>query len=59
MATDTGTNGGDLTERQEGQALSEYALLIAFIFAVCILAIGALAVVFLGEWQNFLDLFPK
>ena len=59
MASDTGTNGGDPTERQEGQALSEYALLLVFIFAVCILAIGALAVVVLGEWQNFVDLFPK
>ena len=59
MATDTGTNGGDLTERQEGQALSEYALLIAFIFAVCILAVGAIAVVVAGEFQNFVDLFPK
>ena len=59
MASDTGTNGGDPTERQEGQALSEYALLLVFIFAVCILAIGALAVVVLGEWQNFVDLLPK
>ena len=59
MATDAGTNGGDLTERQEGQALSEYALLIAFIFAVCILAVGAIAVVVAGEFQNFVDLFPK
>jgi len=59
VATDTGTNGGDLTERQEGQALSEYALLIAFIFAVCILAVGAIAVVVAGEFQNFVDLFPK
>ena len=59
MATDTGTNGGDPTERQEGQALTEYALLLAFILAVCILAVGALAVVIAGEWQNFVDLFPK
>ena len=59
MDTDTGTNGGDPAERQEGQALSEYALLIAFIFAVCILAVGAIAVVVAGEWQNFVDLFPK
>jgi len=59
VASDTGTNGGDPTERQEGQALSEYALLLVFIFAVCILAIGALAVVVLGEWQNFVDLLPK
>ena len=59
MATGTGTNGGDPAERQKGQMLSEYALVLAFIFAVCILAIGALAVVVLGEWQNFVDLLPK
>ena len=59
MATDTGTNGGDPAERQEGQTLSEYALLLAFIFAVCILAVGAVAVAVSGEWQNFVDLFPK
>ena len=59
MASDTGTNGGDPAERQKGQALSEYALIIAFIFAVCILAIGGLAVVVSGELQNFADLFPK
>ena len=58
MAIDSGTNGGDPTDRQEGQALSEYALLIAFIFAVCILAVGALAVIVSGEFQNFVDLFP-
>ena len=59
MASDTGTNGGDPTAQQEGQTLSEYALLLAFIFAVCILAVGALAVVVSGKWQNFFDLFPK
>ena len=59
MDTDTGTNSGDPAERQEGQALSEYALLIAFIFAVCILAVGALAVIVSGEFQNFVDLFPN
>ena len=59
MASGMDTNGGDPTERQGGQALSEYALLIAFIFAVCILAVGALAVIVSGEFQNFVDLFPK
>ena len=59
MASDTGTNGGDPTERQEGQTLSEYGLLIAFIFAVCILAVGGLAVIISGELQNFVDLSPK
>ena len=59
MATDTGTNGGDQAERQEGQALSEYVLLLVFIFAVCILAVGAIAVIVAGEFQNFVDLFPK
>jgi len=59
VATDSGTNGGDPTDREAGQTLSEYVLLLAFIFAVCILAVGALAVVVAGEWQNFVDLFPN
>jgi Flp pilus assembly pilin Flp len=59
VASDTGTNDRDPAERQKGQTLSEYALLLAFIFAVCILAVGAVAVVVSGEWQNFVDLFPK
>ena len=59
MATGTGTNGGDPAERQKGQMLSEYALVLAFIFVVCILSVGALAVVVSGEWQSFADLFPK
>ena len=53
------TNGREPTEGQEGQTLSEYALLLAFIFAVCILAVGGLAVVVSGELQNVADLFPK
>jgi Flp pilus assembly pilin Flp len=59
VATDSGANGAEPTDREAGQTLSEYALLIAFIFAVCILAVGALAVVVSGEWQNFVDLFPN
>ena len=59
VASDTGTNGGDPTAQQEGQTLSEYALLLVFIFAVCILAVGAVAVAVSGEWKNFVDLFPK
>ena len=56
MSTDSGESN---TRGQEGQALSEYALILAFICAVCILAIGGLAVVVSGELQNFADLFPK
>ena len=59
MFTNMSTNGREPTEGQEGQTLSEYALLLAFIFAVCILAVGGLAVAVSGEWQNFVDLFPK
>ena len=51
MSTDSGESN---TRGQEGQALSEYALVLAFVFAVCILAI-----VVSGELQNFADLFPK
>ena len=59
MSTDTGISGERGVHRQEGQTLSEYALLLAFIFAVCILAVGGLAVVVSGELQNVADLFPK
>ena len=56
MSTDSGETN---TRGQEGQTLSEYALVLAFICAVCIFAAGALAVVVAGEWQNFVNLFPK
>ena len=59
MAIDSRTNGGDPADREAGQTLSEYALLLVFIFAVCILAVGAVAVAVSGEWKNFVDLFPK
>jgi len=32
---------------------------LAFVFAVCILAVGGLAVIVSGEFQSFVDLFPK
>ena len=59
MAIESRTNGGDPADREAGQTLSEYALLLAFIFAVCIIAVGALAVIVSGEFQNFVDIFPK
>ena len=58
MAIDSRTNGGDPADREAGQTLSEYVLLLAFIFAVCIIAVGALAVIVSGFFQNFADLFP-
>ncbi|HLB27217.1 MAG TPA: hypothetical protein VJN32_06165 [Dehalococcoidia bacterium] len=58
MLTDTKTPGEDRVSREAGQALSEYALLLVFIFAVCILAVGGLAAVVFGELQNFVGLFP-
>ena len=58
MAIDSRTNGGDPTDREAGQTLSEYALLLAFIFLICIVSVGALAVIVSGFFQEFADLFP-
>ncbi len=58
MSIETRTTGERDMHRQEGQTLSEYALLLAFIFAVCILAVGALGVVVSGELRNVADLLP-
>ena len=58
MHTDTKTPGQDRVSPESGQALSEYSLLLGFVFAVCILAVGSLAAVVAGELQGFLALFP-
>ena len=58
MAIDSRTNGADEAYREAGQTLSEYALLLAFIFAVCIIAVGVLALLVSGFFQEFADLFP-
>jgi hypothetical protein len=58
LAIDSRTNGGDPTGREAGQTLSEYVLLLAFIFAVCIVAVGVLALIVSGFFQEFADLFP-
>jgi len=43
---------------QEGQDLTEYALLLAFIAVVCILAVTALGVRIATFWQNAVSLMP-
>lgn len=35
--------------REEGQALAEYSLVLAFVFAACVIALGALGLAIAGE----------
>jgi len=56
--TDSKPGSEDRVSRETGQALAEYSLVLGFVFAVCILAVGGLAVVVAGELQGFVDLFP-
>ena len=44
--------------REEGQALAEYSLALAFVFAVCVLAVTAVGLAVTGHLQAFADVFP-
>jgi len=41
-----------------GQALAEYGLLLAFVFAACVIALGALGLVLSDELDLVTDGFP-
>ncbi len=43
---------------QAGQALAEYGLVLAFIAAVCVLALGALGLALSGEFDAVTAAFP-
>jgi Flp pilus assembly pilin Flp len=45
-------------KRAEGQALAEYSLILAFIAAVCVLALGALGLALSGHLDAFATAFP-
>jgi len=50
----------DLIQRistEDGQALAEYALLLAFIFAVCVIAVTALGLAISGVFGGVLGSF--
>ncbi len=44
--------------KEEGQALAEYSLILAFIAAACVLALGALGLALAGHLDTFADAFP-
>jgi Flp pilus assembly pilin Flp len=44
--------------KEEGQALAEYSLILAFIAAACILALGALGLALAGQLGAFAGAFP-
>ena len=44
--------------KEEGQALAEYSLILAFIAAACILALGALGLALAGQLNAFAGAFP-
>ncbi len=44
-------------DRQEGQALAEYALIVAFIAAACVISLGALGLVISGAYTSIIGSF--
>ena len=38
--------------QEDGQALAEYSLILAFIFAVCVVALGVLGVALSGKFDE-------
>ena len=44
--------------REEGQALAEYSLILAFIFIVCVSVLGFLGLAILGGLDAVKDGFP-
>ncbi len=45
-------------QEQAGQALAEYGLILAFIAAACVLALGALGLALSGEFDAVTAAFP-
>ena len=44
--------------REEGQALAEYALILAFVFIACVVALGLLGLAISGGLDALTDGFP-
>ena len=44
--------------REEGQALAEYSLILAFVFIVCVIALGLLGVAISGRIDAVTAGFP-
>jgi Flp pilus assembly pilin Flp len=43
--------------REDGQALAEYALILAFVFAVCVIAVTALGLAIAGGFGGIMGGF--
>jgi Flp pilus assembly pilin Flp len=43
---------------ERGQALAEYALILAFVAIACVLALGALGLAIAGHIDSFASAFP-
>jgi Flp pilus assembly pilin Flp len=46
------------SEKEKGQALAEYGLILAFIAAACVLALGALGLALAGQLDAVTAVFP-
>ena len=44
--------------REEGQALAEYSLILAFVFIACVIVLGLLGLAILGGLDAAKDGFP-
>ena len=44
--------------KDEGQALAEYTLILAFVFIACVVALGALGLALAGHLDVFAAAFP-
>ena len=44
--------------REEGQALAEYSLILAFVFIACVTVLGFLGLAILGGLDSVMDGFP-
>ena len=48
----------DRLKAERGQALAEYSLVLAFIAAACVIALGVLGLALAGHIDNFAGAFP-
>ena len=46
------------SSREEGQGLAEYSLILAFVFAACIIAVGAVGLAIAGQLPAITAAFP-
>jgi len=44
--------------REEGQALAEYSLILAFVFIACVIALGCLGIAITGQFDTVTAALP-